>query len=91
MAIEDSAALSELLADKDMNLSEAMSRYSNIRAPRVAAVNKRGVFNSFVYHATGPVAVARNLVMKMRSSESFMASLDWLYGYDAAGAVHNLK
>ncbi|MBH9982573.1 FAD-binding protein [Bartonella sp. B10834G6] len=91
MAIEDSAALSELLADKDMYLSEAMSRYSNIRAPRVAAVNKRGLFNSFVYHATGPVAVARNLVMKMRSSESFMASLDWLYGYDAARAVHNLK
>lgn len=83
MAIEDAAALAEVLAMDDVVLPEALSLYSNIRTARVAAVNKRGDFNRFVYHATGPVAFARNLAMKMRSAESFMASLDWLYTYDA--------
>lgn len=91
MAIEDSAALAEVLANADMDIANAMKLYSNIRAPRVAAVNKRGAFNRFVYHATGPVAVARNFVMKIRPSESFMASLDWLYGYDATAFTHSHK
>lgn len=89
MAIEDSATLAEILSNEDMDLSSAMRLYSNIRTPRVTAVNKRGAFNRFVYHATGPVAIARNLVMKVRPSESFMANLDWLYGYDATGFANN--
>ena len=89
MAIEDSATLAEILSSEDMDLSSAMRLYSNIRTPRVAAVNKRGAFNRFVYHATGPVAIARNLVMKIRPSESFMTNLDWLYGYDATGFANN--
>ncbi len=90
MAIEDSATLAELLSNKNLTLADAMGLYSTLRTPRVAAVNKRGAFNSFVYHATGPVAFARNVVMKFRSSESFMASLDWLYGYDAESAARKL-
>lgn len=89
MAIEDSATLAEVLANTELNLADAMKLYSNIRLPRVTAVNKRGAFNRFVYHATGPVAVARNIVMKIRPSESFMASLDWLYGYDAMAVAHS--
>lgn len=83
MAIEDAAVLAEVLSMEELPLREAIALYSKIRTPRVAEVDKRGAFNRFVYHATGSVAFARNLVMKIRSPESFMTSLDWLYNYNA--------
>jgi len=82
MAIEDAATLSEALV-LDLPLAEAVNLFSSARQKRVAAVSKRGNFNGFVYHLAGPMAVARNLVMKMRPAESFMAGLDWLYSFDA--------
>ncbi|WP_297327477.1 FAD-binding protein [uncultured Bartonella sp.] len=91
MAIEDAAVLAEVLANKDLNLADAMKLYSDIRLPRVTAVNKRGEFNRLVYNATGLSAVTRNIIMKIRSPESFMASLDWLYDYDATAFAHSHK
>lgn len=82
MAIEDAATLAEVLSI-NVSLPEAMALYEQIRKPRIAAVKKRGDFNRLVYHATGPVAIARNFMMKIRSPENIMSSLDWLYNYDA--------
>lgn len=87
MAIEDSAVLAEVLSMDQLPLSKALDIFSKIRSERVSAVDKRGAFNRFVYHATGPVALARNFVMKTRPAESFMSSLDWLYDYDATALV----
>lgn len=89
MAIEDAAALAEVLKMGNLDLTAEIKLYGDVRSARVAAVNKRGAFNRMVYHATGPVAAARNIVMKLRSSESFMAQLDWLYGYDATAFAAN--
>ncbi|MCZ2328180.1 FAD-binding protein [Bartonella sp. F02] len=83
MAIEDAATLAEVLSLNNLSLIEATSFYEKIRKPRITAVKKRGNFNRFTYHATGPIAVARNLIMKMRTSENIIAGLDWLYTYDA--------
>ncbi|EJF86474.1 FAD-binding protein [Candidatus Bartonella washoeensis] len=89
MAIEDAATLAEALSTKDLSLTKALSLYEKIRKPRIAAVKKRGDFNRITYHATGPIAIARNLIMKIRTPESIMSSLDWLYMYDAMNITKN--
>ncbi|WP_019221694.1 FAD-binding protein [Bartonella senegalensis] len=83
MAIEDAATLAEVLSLKDLPLMKAISLYEKIRRPRITAVKKRGDFNRIAYHATGPLAIARNFIMKIRTAENIMSSLDWLYTYDA--------
>lgn len=83
MAIEDAATLAEALSLKDLSLTKALLLYEKIRTPRITAVKKRGDFNRIAYHATGPIAVVRNFIMKIRTPESIISSLDWLYTYDA--------
>lgn len=83
MAIEDAATLAEILADNNGNYKQMLQHYEKLRRKRVNAVHKRGQFNQKIYHATGVFALARNLAMQFRSTESFMADLDWLYNFDA--------
>ncbi|UTO29022.1 FAD-binding protein [Bartonella harrusi] len=83
MAIEDAAILAQALSCKDLSLTRALLLYEKIRSPRMKAVKKRGDFNRMTYHATGPMAIARNFIMKIRTPESIMSSLNWLYMYDA--------
>ncbi|WP_019223497.1 FAD-binding protein [Bartonella rattaustraliani] len=83
MAIEDAATLAEILSIKNLSLTKALLLYEKIRIPRVTAVKKHGDLNRIVYHATGPIAFARNFIMKMRTPESLMSDLNWLYMYDA--------
>ncbi len=85
MAIEDAAALAEALDDGEPN--SALKRFDSIRKERIAAVAKRGQLNRFAYHATGVFALGRNMLFAMRSPDTFLKDLDWLYGYDAAQAV----
>ena len=33
------------------------------------------------WHAAGPVAMARNAILRMRTPEKLATSLDWLYGW----------
>ncbi len=87
MAIEDAAALAEALDGDDHEA--ALKRFDSARKQRIAAVAKRGQLNRFAYHATGIFALGRNTLFAMRSPESFLKDLDWLYGYDAIAAVRN--
>ncbi|WP_019218756.1 FAD-binding protein [Bartonella florencae] len=87
MAIEDAATLAEILSYKDLSLTKALSLYEKIRTPRMRAVKKRGDFNRIAYHATGPIAIARNFIMKIRTPESIMSNLHWLYSYDAMHSI----
>ena len=45
----------------------------------------RGALNHLAWHAAGPVALARNLFLKLRSPDSLAADLDWLYGWTPPG------
>ncbi|WP_208435710.1 FAD-binding protein [Bartonella phoceensis] len=87
MAIEDAAILAEALSCKDISLTKALSLYERIRTPRIKAVKKRGDFNRIAYHATGPIAIVRNFIMKIRTPESIMSNLNWLYMYDAMNLI----
>ncbi|MFE0015605.1 FAD-dependent monooxygenase [Mesorhizobium sp. NPDC059054] len=81
MAIEDAAALAACVAETPINLTQALTNWEKQRKPRVAKVARRGALNHLAWHATGPVALARNLVLALRPSQRLAADLDWLYGW----------
>ncbi|MBX3570418.1 MAG: FAD-dependent monooxygenase [Rhizobiaceae bacterium] len=81
MAIEDAATLADCVAHIDGNWAAALSNWEAERRKRVARVRRRGAFNALAWHAAGPVALARNAVLALRSPERLAADLDWLYGW----------
>ncbi|MDG4877588.1 FAD-dependent monooxygenase [Mesorhizobium sp. WSM4935] len=82
MAIEDAATLANLVADFPGDQRQSLTVWENLRRPRVEKVLKRGALNRLAWHARGPVAVARNLVLATRPGEKLAADLDWLYGWE---------
>lgn len=86
MAIEDAATLAGCVAAVPGNLAAALARWEASRRPRIAKVARRGTLNHFAWHARGPVAFARNLVLKALPSEKLAHDLDWLYGWDSNSA-----
>ncbi|WP_027037846.1 FAD-dependent monooxygenase [Mesorhizobium ciceri] len=83
MAIEDAATLADIIADFPADPLAALAVWEQSRRPRVAQVARRGAVNRLAWHASGPVAIARNVFLKVRSSEKLAADLDWLYGWRA--------
>lgn len=83
MAIEDAATLAGFIAASTADLEGALAAWEQARRPRVAQVARRGAVNRLAWHAAGPVAMARNLFLAMRSPEKLAADLDWLYGWRA--------
>lgn len=81
MAIEDAATLAGFVAASPADLAGALAAWEKMRRRRVAQVARRGAVNHLAWHASGPVAVARNLFLKLRSPEKLAADLDWLYGW----------
>ena len=83
MAIEDAIMLANLVVANPDDIAGALARYEELRRPRIKRVDARGRFNHFTWHASGPVALVRNLVLRQRSGARLAADFDWLYGFDA--------
>lgn len=83
MAIEDAFELAQAVSGP-LPVAEALKAFEARRKPRIARARERAAFNRFAYHAKGPVRIARDLVLSMRSPQSLGESFDWLYGYRAA-------
>lgn len=83
MAVEDGATLAAYVAGRPENLPEALAAWEKPRKARIARVARRGALNHLAWHAVGPVALARNLLLKMRTPQKLAADLDWLYGWRA--------
>lgn len=81
MAIEDAALLAHFLATASGSSESAISTWEAQRKARVARVAKRGALNKLAWNATGAIALARNLMLGLRSPERLAADLDWLYGW----------
>lgn len=81
MAIEDAFVLAARVAAAGDDLEPALARFEAERRPRVARARRRGRFNRFVWHAWGPIALGRDLVLSVRSPEKVAADFDWLYGW----------
>jgi salicylate hydroxylase len=84
MAIEDADTLAAFVGGGTADLATALAAWEKARRPRVEKVARRGAFNHFAWQAWGPVAIARNLVLKTLPPEKLAADLDWLYGWESA-------
>ncbi|PWK75531.1 FAD-dependent monooxygenase [Aminobacter sp. AP02] len=84
MAIEDAYTLADAVVAGPQT-DEALLRWETERKSRVHKVARRGALNHFAWHASGPVAIARNLFLKLKSPQSLAADMDWLYGWTPPG------
>ncbi|TPN81919.1 salicylate hydroxylase [Mesorhizobium sp. CU2] len=82
MGIEDAALLANLVADFSGDARQGLTVWENLRRPRIEKVIRRGALNRLAWHARGPVALARNLVLATRPAERLASDLDWLYGWE---------
>lgn len=81
MAIEDGETLASHVLARPGSLATALTAWEKERRQRVDRVLRRGRFNRFAWHAAGPIAAARNMMLRMRKPESLATDLDWLYGW----------
>lgn len=81
MAIEDCALLCQEFSCLNYNMKISLQYYELKRKNRIQKVKKRTEFNRFSYHARGPIKIARNMVMAIKSPQSLGRDLDWLYGW----------
>lgn len=87
MGIEDASILANAVADFPGDIARSLAMWENLRRPRIEKVLKRGALNRLAWHAWGPVALARNLVLAARPGEKLAADLDWLYGWEERKVV----
>ncbi|MEQ1953284.1 FAD-dependent monooxygenase [Mesorhizobium yinganensis] len=87
MAIEDAWSLADAYdASPPNGLASSLAAWEQTRRLRIQKVARRGAFNRFVWHAAGPVALARNLVLAARPAKSLATDMDWLYGHDVSSS-----
>lgn len=86
MAIEDAFILAGCVAHAPSDIAAALTRYEAIRKPRVERVARRGVFNRFAWHAAGPIAFGRDIVLALRPPRALADDMNWLYAWDAEAA-----
>jgi salicylate hydroxylase len=78
MAIEGAAALAARVGDTD-DLAAAFRTYEDDRADRVVRAAQESQRIGRVYHLGGPLALARNLVMRHTGGQRLGVRQDWLY------------
>lgn len=81
MALEDAVTLALSIQRAD-TIAQAFSAYESLRKPRTRRVAQASLRLSNVYHASGPVRLARNAVLRMIDPKSFLDRMAWLYGFD---------
>ncbi|MCE3270066.1 MAG: salicylate hydroxylase (Salicylate 1-monooxygenase)-like protein [Ramlibacter sp.] len=80
MAIEDARELQRVLAiadDRIVDVPTAFRRYALNRWQRVARVQERSIRNGTIFHATGPLRMARNAAMRLLGER--LLDQPWLY------------
>lgn len=82
MAIEDAATLGACLRRTD-DFPAALKTYEGLRIRRTADVQRRSHRQMRIYHASGPVAFARDLTVGLLGEHAMAQRFDWLYGYKA--------
>ena len=80
MAIEDARELQRVLAiadDRVVDVPTAFRRYALNRWKRVAQVQERSIRNGTIFHASGPLRMARNAAMRMLGDK--LLDQPWLF------------
>jgi salicylate hydroxylase len=85
MAIEDAAVLakclSESMTDSAAGIALSLQRYAGLRRFRLARVQRHARQSGRIYHLGGPVAYARDLIIRASSSQRLLARQDWIYDW----------
>lgn len=80
MALEDAAELARMLAmarDADLPVDSALRRYALHRWERCAQVQARSRRNAVIFHASGPLRLARDAAMRIAGAR--LLDNPWLY------------
>jgi salicylate hydroxylase len=80
-AIEDAAALGAAFCAMPANVDVALANYQSARVTRAAAVVLASRRQGSIYHMSGPMALARDMVMTRLGRHRMLAKLDWLYDF----------
>ncbi|WP_297110165.1 FAD-dependent monooxygenase [uncultured Devosia sp.] len=81
MGIEDAATLAPLLAGTE-TAETAMSRYAELRKPRIRRVAALSAENGRIFHMAWPLSMARDAVMRLQGPRAHLRRLDWVYAHD---------
>ena len=87
MAIEDAAVLAKVLSEgpgeDTAGIPAALKRYGQMRRPRVLQIQRAARRSGQIYHLTGPLALARDLVIKALGVNRMLARQNWIYDWRA--------
>jgi salicylate hydroxylase len=78
MAIEDAEVLAQRLSLGGLSVPEQLKAYAEQRWARNARVQTRAIRNGRIFHAQGPVALGRNLSLRLMGER--VMDVPWLYG-----------
>lgn len=81
MAIEDAASLAHRLLRHADDPISAIRHFQEDRFDRTRKLVDLANRNGTIYHLAGPMAFARNSVLKRMSAEAVLSRLDWIYGW----------
>ncbi|EJW11647.1 Salicylate hydroxylase [Rhodovulum sp. PH10] len=88
MAIEDAIVLADALAKRPEAPAAALRAYERARRPRDHDVQRAARRNDRFYHLGGPMALARDLVMRVGlGGELMLARYDWIYDWQPPADV----
>jgi salicylate hydroxylase len=78
-ALEDADALKRTIA-RTRDIPAALALYSRKRVERAARVQREAQTQGRIYHLGGPLALARDMTMRMLGPHRLSRRYDWLYG-----------
>jgi salicylate hydroxylase len=81
MAIEDAAVLAHYLGNDLDNPVAALRAYEKYRRKRTQRAKKASRKQARIYGMTGPEALIRNAVMRIKGGEKLLRHYDWLYSW----------
>jgi len=79
MAIEDAAVLAACVAGDEAGPARAFERYARLRGGRVRRVMNDAWLNGWIYHLPQPMALARNIGMRLIGPRGLAFRFDWIY------------
>ena len=85
MAMEDAVCLADSLSRSD-SVEAGLLTYRDRRILRTARTQLMSrAMGDHVYHPAGPHAALRNVMMRARTQDQWLDSLEWLYGGNGLG------
>jgi salicylate hydroxylase len=81
MALEDAVTLARCIVRGD-TIAQAFTAYESLRKPRTRRIAAASLSLSRAYHASGPLRLARNTLLRMSDPAGFLDRMAWIYGFD---------